>query len=158
MAQRLPEFNDPRLILMERNYWQPSESRRPILLQAWYTEFASVLLDQLDHYFPGVINDVRIRNRGAHDIIKHVLLHFIPYLAKLCRANQDLAKKALVRVKQDRNVGTHQKIRNSGLLKNMFGHMVEFCDFSGIQGLQTFKRECEQELDQLNSNDYGQFY
>jgi hypothetical protein len=156
MAEILPEFDDPRLILMERHYWQPSESRRPILLQAWYTEFASVLLDQLDHYFPGVINDVR--NLGAHDIIKHVHFNCVPYLAELSTENKNLAKEALKLVRKKRNDGTHQKIPDSGLLMAMFGHMVEFCDLSGIQGLQTFKRECEKELDQLNSNDYGQFY
>ena len=120
------------------------------MLLAWYTEFVSVLMDQLDRDFPGVINDVR--NRGAHDILKYVHVHCIPLLAKLHRQNQDLAKEALERVKLDRNKGTHQKIQSSGLLRTMFGHMMEFCDLSGNQGLQTFKEECEKELDQLNSN------
>lgn len=147
---------NPRCIFIDRDYWRTSERRRPILLQAWYTEFVAVLLDHLIYSFPDDIlkSDIlKVRNLGAHDILKYVHFFLIPLLAKLRRANQDLAKQALERVKHDRNVGTHQKIHNSGLLKTMFGHMMEFCDLSGIQGLQTFKRECKKELDQLNSKD-----
>jgi hypothetical protein len=154
-------FEDPRRIFINRDYWRTSERRRPILMQAWYAEFVAVLLDHLINSFPDNISEsdiVEVSKRGAHDILIYIHFNFIPLLTKLCRANQDLANQALEKVKRDRNVGTHQNINNSGLLRTMFGHMMEFCDYSGIQGLQTFKKQCEKELDQLNSNDYGKFY
>jgi hypothetical protein len=142
---------DPRFILINGDYWQSNEKRRPIVLQAWYAQFADYLLDHLRNKFPNHKTIQNLKNKGAHDVLVRVHNLSRTVFPTLSIIKHTKAKKALYVVKEHRNFGTHEKIKDLEWLKEMLQGMIEFCESSGIQEekLLTFKRNCQRELKQL---------
>jgi hypothetical protein len=144
-------FADPRFILINGFYWQSNEKRRPIVLQAWYAQFADYLLDHLRNKFPNDEETQDLENKGAHEILVYVHNWSRTFFPSLSTANYKKANKALEVVRFRRNDGTHEKIKDLEWLKQMLRGMIKFCESSGIQEekLLTFKRNCQRELKQL---------
>ncbi len=145
-------FAHPSFILINGDYWQSNEKRRPIFLQAWYAEFADYLLDHLTKKFPNDQETQDLENQGAHDILVYVHRWSRTYFPTLSKTQHKKAKNALNVVRIKRNFGTHNKIRDLAWLEEMLWGMIEFCKLSGIQEekLQKFKNNCERELYQLS--------
>lgn len=67
--------------------------------------------------------------------------------------------KILRNVLEKRNKGTHEKIHNSDLLKNMLNQMISFCDLLWTHHVDTersndFMWQCELELANMNDENH----
>ncbi len=145
-------FANSRFILINGNYWQSNEKRRPIVLQAWYAEFVDYLLDHLRNKFPNDKTIQDLENQGAHDILKWVH-RYSKSLFPVPLISHSSIQRALGVVRYRRNDGTHKKIKDLKWMKQMLRGMIKFCESSGIQEekLLTFKKNCQRELNQLRS-------
>lgn len=149
MAQAGAGFANPELVLINGVYWQSNENRRPILLQAWFAEFADILFRELisKHSSP-VRGSNQVARSGAFDTLKHFLIRYDRYLWSLPRTQQIKARDVLLNVKLVRNNGTHKKFQNYTWLKEI----LEFMKESSYLFLQVPKFHLDPNIDQLIRN------
>lgn len=168
-------FAEENLVLIHRDYYRKNETsnekRRPILLLAWYTEFADILLGNSsfrltnEHY-------QSLQQLGATDIVFAIIglcytsYHIFgrPNLSdNQVRQNRDDFVSALKLLKKKRNDGVHYKIQNSNFLKETLQQMIDICqlleDF-GMSNYQSnmFAEDCELQLQNMNNPDYNHLY
>lgn len=142
---------------------QANEHRRPVLLQAWYANFADVVFNEVilnPKYGPRnrAINN-NIGHLGAHDILHDNVdclrissSYFVPISSATSR---DQVKRQILGLLDNvinlRNVGTHNKIEDSNLLRVMLYDMISFCDLLLKHDMETercidFMVQCQSEL------------
>ncbi len=180
MATRVSDegFANPKFVLIHGEYWRSNENRRPILVQAWVTEFADILLKDIiqKSEFKPNSNKIKkhniahkkpdeekpIENKGAHDVVVHLSAYVGNYLG-ISDANK--LKNSLIEVKKVRNIATHERISNCNMLKEMLEAMKQFCQLLGkLENLDVsfnpatnrvnhFKQQCETEIERLINNE-----
>ena len=69
MAEANVGFADERYVLINGEHWHSNEKRRPVLLQAWYAQFADILLTEIlgNPIFGTQPSFGTIQEKGAHD-------------------------------------------------------------------------------------------
>lgn len=159
-------FADDNFVMIHGNYYRTNdvsnENRRPILLLAWYTEFADVLLKNTRL---GLTEEIRreLENKGAADIVKQIAgflrisfsVFTRPWQSTFEeRRNRDRIVSTLYLVKGIRNCGTHKKIQNSNWLKEMLEEMIHLCTLLRQLGMENdrseiFEEECWVQLENL---------
>lgn len=164
-------FADDNFVMIHGNYYRTNdlsnENRRPILLLAWYTEFADVLLKNTRL---GLTEEIRqqIQHKGATDIVKRIA-QFLQITASVFttarqpnfdeRRNRGSFVSTLNLVKAIRNHGTHNKIQNLNLLIEMLEQMIYLCMLLREHGMANdrsimFEEECWVQLENLITFDY----
>lgn len=166
-------FANDLFVIIHGHYYRTNadanEHRRPILLQAWYTEFVDVFINEVIRNPKYGITAAQFNdyNLGAHDIFKKYLNYlnrnrcfFVSVRgARLQSQVKTKCNSILKDVKGQRNTGTHEKIRHPDLLSDMLRKMIEFCDLLLQYNLHTqqsndFKTKCELELANMGNQLY----
>lgn len=156
-------FADDNFVMIHGDYYRMNDisnaNRRPIMLLAWYTEFADILLR---NFRLGITEETRqnLEEKGATDIVYHVIGFFQNTPSVFSRPGQsdyesqqncDSIVTKLIMVKDIRNHGTHNKIQDSDCLKEMLTCMIDLCQMLKQHGmasnrLRIFEADCEKQL------------
>lgn len=157
MAEANVGFADERYVLINGEHWHSSEKRRPVLLQAWYAQFADILLTEIlgNPIFGTQPSFGTIQEKGAHDILRFLELRKSYFC--MCSASEwETVKKALENVRKKRNEGTHTKIQSPDSLKQILSFMSYFCNL--LLAFQTpfatdktkdFDKQCQSEMSKM---------
>ena len=164
MAEANVGFADKRYVLINGVHWHSNEKRRPVLLQAWYAQFADILLTEIlgNPIFGTQPSFGTIQEKGAHDILRFLELRKSYFC--MCDASEwETVKVALGNVRKVRNKGTHTKIQNSDALKEILSFMREFCNLLLIYGTPFFTKktidfhqQCKDEIESMQA--HGDIY
>jgi hypothetical protein len=168
-------FAEEKLVLIHRDYYRTNETsnekRRPILLLAWYTEFADILLGSVSLELTTKIYQ-NFQKNGATDIVFDMIglcqnsssIFARPGLSDDEQdRNRDDFVSALLLLKQKRNDGLHKKIENSNFLRETLRKMIDFCQllkdigFSNYQS-NMFAKDCERQLQNMNNPNFEYLY
>lgn len=165
MTKNRNGFSDRRFVLIRGRHWLSNTKRRPILLQAWFAEFADILLknDSLRH---GGHIQRNLGEKGAFDILKSIAKNIKYSRSVFTRLGlpeenetdfRNMLFATLQNVKEIRNDGTHKKITDSKLLSDILCEMVNFCDLLFQYGVYTekseyFRRQCISEKNLLTNS------
>jgi hypothetical protein len=168
-------FAEENLVLIHRDYYRTNETsnekRRPILLLAWYTEFADILLGNSS--FRLTNEDYQhLQQKGATDIVfgmiglfttSHSVFAHRNLSDNQARQNCKNFVSALLLLKKKRNDGVHYKIENSNFLKETLQQMIDICQLLEDFGMSNdqsnmFAEDCNRQLQNLNNPDYNHLY
>ena len=132
-------FADDNLVLIHGECYRTSdtanEKRRPILMLAWYTEFADILLGNASL---GLTNEnyQQLKQKGATDIVTSIAqflqISGTSVFGRPMQSANDNRKNcgslvsALRDLKEKRNHGIHKKIGHSHYLEEILVLMIEF--------------------------------
>jgi hypothetical protein len=163
-------FADDSMVLIHGEYYRTSdtanEKRRPILMLAWYTEFADILLSNASLGLTAQSYQ-NLKQKGATDIVKglavylkqslSVFTQFQPHISRdQAEQNRDYFLSALYDLKEKRNYGIHEKIGHSLYLEEILKQMIDFCQLLkniGMANYQSnmFADECVRQLRNLKN-------
>ncbi|XP_046438197.1 uncharacterized protein LOC124189772 [Daphnia pulex] len=159
-------FADDNFVMIHGDYYRMNDisnaNRRPIMLLAWYTEFADILLRNLRL---GLAEETRqdLEEKGATDIVKKIAEFLENTPSVFSRPGQSTSEETrnrnrivnkLKMVKQIRNHGTHNKIQDSYWLEAMLTCMIDLCQMLKQLGmasnrLRIFEADCVEQLKKL---------
>lgn len=163
MAEPDAGFADERYVLIRGEHWHSNANRRPVLLQAWYAQFADLLLNDVMRHSTYThqpqLHDISLK--GAHDIV--VITERTPSLLPLGAKGTPEGIQvltALKTVREKRNAGTHDRIQNCNLLEDLLRGMYTFCESivqfppfqSAANRIQHFAHQCKKELTSISQN------
>lgn len=160
-------FDNAQFVLIRTNYWKTNEALRPILLQAWFSQFADIIKTEVILKL-GKKNYANINSFGAFDIVLHVtpgqffetyfcmatykvLFKDVLLPPKEISSKIEEMKNIICAVKSCRNQGTH-KSTTPDLLKQILKNMSEFCKKLKSARAQEFTGDCEAELKSMAEN------
>nr|CAH0113453.1 unnamed protein product [Daphnia galeata] len=165
-------FTDDNLVLIHGEYYRTSdtanEKRRPILMLAWYTEFADILLGNASLGLTAESYQ-QLKQKGATDIVRKIAqflqISGISVFGRPMQSAFDNRKNcgslvsALRDLKEKRNHGIHKKIRHSHYLEEILVLMIDFCQLLqnfGMANYQSnmFADECRRQLQNLRNFKY----
>lgn len=169
-------FADDNFVLIHGEYYRTSDAsngnRRPILLLAWFTEFADILLGN-DRLGLTAESYQQLKQEGATDIVTKIA-QFLQFSGTSVfarptqstfdnRQNCGSFVSTLNLVKKLRNHGMHNKINNSNLLEEILKLIIHLCellrefDMANNRSI-IFEAECRRQLDNLTDVNFNHLY